>query len=226
MGETAILGAGPVVLRVVANETVSVTLVYSRCARRRCAVFGLLVFTSSIFAQISPNPVVETEVRDNNSIRMRSIAIERAKRDANNPTRKELTKEEIIKFAEIKEDFENIQKLQNQIVKSYTTGKKINYGKISDSAAELSKKALRLDANLFRAESDNRNKTKSKDEVGTKSVRNLIIELDEAIGNFVSSPIFTNNKLIDSKLSEKTQLDLQKIIKLSETLSKEAKQLL
>ena len=189
-------------------------------------VFGLLVLTSSIFAQISPNPVVETEVRDNNSIRMRSIAIERAKRDSNNPTKKEPTKEEIIKFAEIKEDFENIQKLQNQIVKSYTTGKKINYGKIVTSAAELSKKALRLDANLFRAESDNRNKTKSKDEVGTKSVRNLIIELDEAIGNFVSSPIFTNNKLIDSKLSEKTQLDLQKIIKLSETLSKEAKQLL
>ena len=189
-------------------------------------VFGLLVLTSSIFAQISPNPVVETEVRDNNSIRMRSIAIERAKRDSNNPTKKEPTKEEIIKFAEIKEDFENIQKLQNQIVKSYTTGKKINYEKISDSAAELSKKALRLDANLFRAESDNRNKTKSKDEVGTKSVRNLIIELDEAIGNFVSSPIFTNNKLIDSKLSEKTQLDLQKIIKFSETLSKEAKQLL
>ena len=189
-------------------------------------VFGLLVLTSSIFAQISPNPVVETEVRDNNSIRMRSIAIERAKRDSNNPTKKEPTKEEIIKFAEIKEDFENIQKLQNQIVKSYTTGKKINYEKISDSAAELSKKALRLDANLFRAESDNRNKTKSKDEVGTKSVRNLIIELDEAIGNFVSSPIFTNNKLIDSKLSEKTQLDLQKIIKFSETLFKEAKQLL
>ena len=186
-------------------------------------VFGLLVFTSSIFAQISPNPVVETEVRDNNSIRMRSIAIERAKRDSNNPTKKEPTKEEIIKFAEIKQDFENIQKLQDQIVKSYTKGKKINFGKISDSAAELSKKARRLDINLFGTESDNPNKTNSKNEIREKSVRDLIIVLDQAIGNFVSNPIFTNNKLIDTKMSEKSQLDLQKIIKLSETLSKEAK---
>ncbi len=189
-------------------------------------VFGLLVFTSSIFAQISPNPVIETEVRDNNSIRMRSLTLERAKRESNKKPAPAPTKEEIIKFAEIKEDFENIQKLQNQIIKSYTTGKKINFGKISDSATELSKKAHRLDLNLFGAELDNPSKTKSKNEVREKSIRDLIVELDAAVGNFVSNPIFTNNKLIDSKMSEKAQIDLQKITKLSETLSKEAKKLL
>jgi uncharacterized membrane-anchored protein YjiN (DUF445 family) len=189
-------------------------------------VCGLLFFTSAIFAQISPHPVIEAEIRDNNSIRMRSLQLERVKRESNQVIPEALTKEQIVKLAEIKEDFENIQKLQSEIVKTYTTGKKINFGKIDDSAAKISKKALRLDANLFGSESDNRSKTKSKDEVGTKSVRDLIIELDNAIGNFVSSPIFTNNRLIDSKMSEKSEIDLQKIIKLSETLSKEAKKLL
>lgn len=189
-------------------------------------VFGLLFFTSAIFAQISPNPVIETEIRDNNSIRMRSLQLERVKRDSNKVVWQAATKEQTVKFAEIKEDFENIQKLQSTIVKTYTSGKKINFGKIDDSAAKISKKALRLDANLFGSESDERSKTKSNDEVGTKSVRDLIIELDYAIGNFVRSPIFTNNKLIDSNMSEKSQIDLQKIIKLSEILSKEAKKLL
>lgn len=189
-------------------------------------VFGLLFFTSAIFAQISPNPVIETEIRDNNSIRMRSLQLERVKRDSNKVVWQAATKEQTAKFAEIKEDFENIQKLQSTIVKTYTSGKKINFGKIDDSAAKISKKALRLDANLFGSESDERSKTKSNDEVGTKSVRDLIIELDYAIGNFVRSPIFTNNKLIDSNMSEKSQIDLQKIIKLSEILSKEAKKLL
>jgi cell fate (sporulation/competence/biofilm development) regulator YlbF (YheA/YmcA/DUF963 family) len=189
-------------------------------------VFGLLFFTSAICAQISPNPVIETEIRDSSSMRRRSLELERVKRESNNATRQELTKEQIVKFAEIKEDFENIQKLQNEIVKTYTSGKKINFRKIDDVAAEISKKALRLDANLFRSESDKRPKTKSKDEVATKSVRDLIIELDDAIGNFVSSPVFTNNKLVDTKISEKSQIDLQKIIKLSENLSKEAKKLL
>lgn len=157
---------------------------------------------------------------------MRSLQLERVKRDSNKVVWQAATKEQTVKFAEIKEDFENIQKLQSTIVKTYTSGKKINFGKIDDSAAKISKKALRLDANLFGSESDERSKTKSNDEVGTKSVRDLIIELDYAIGNFVRSPIFTNNKLIDSNMSEKSQIDLQKIIKLSEILSKEAKKLL
>ncbi len=189
-------------------------------------VFGFVVFAYPIFAQISPNPVIETEVRDNNSIRMRSLTIEQAKRESNKKPAPAPTKEEIIKFAEIKADFESIQKLQSQIVKSYTTGRKINYGKISDSAAELSKKARRLDTNLFGAESANPNKTESKNEVREKSVRDLIIVLDEAIGNFVNGPIFTNNKLIDTKMSESSQRELLKIIKLSEALSKKAKKLL
>ena len=189
-------------------------------------VFGLLVFTSSIFAQISPHPVIEAEIRDNTSIRMRSLQLERVNRDANKTVRPEPTKEQLVKLAEIKEDFENIQKLQSEIVKAYTTGKKINYGKIDNSAVRISKRALRLDANLFGSESDKSSKTKSRDEAGTKSVRDLIIELDEAIGNFVNSPIFTNVKLVDSKISEKSQIDLEKIINLSEALSKEAKKLL
>src|SRR6478672_5859168 len=96
-------------------------------------VVGLLFFTSAIFAQISPHPVLEAEIRDNTSIRMRSMQLERVKRESTEVVSEEPSKERLVKLAEIKEDFENIQKLQNEIVKAYTTGKKINFEKIDDS---------------------------------------------------------------------------------------------
>ena len=186
-------------------------------------VFGVLVFTSSILAQISPTPVINNEIRDPTSMRMRSIELERVKKDANKVRLDEPSKEQAIKFAEIKEDFENIQKLESEIVKIYESGTLINFNKISDLATELSKKAVKLDGNLFIPKSDKQDKSNDKDTIKTKSVRNLIIELDNEIGNFVLSPIFTNNKLVDSKISEKSQTQLEKIIKLGEILSIEAK---
>ncbi|MBS1794842.1 MAG: hypothetical protein JSS81_13360 [Acidobacteria bacterium] len=154
---------------------------------------------------------------------MRALQLERVKREANKKALPEPDQEQIVKLAEIKEDFEGIQKLENEIVKAYTTGKTINYGKIEDSAARISKKALRLDANLFGSPADDRPEAGKRDEKKKKGVRELIIELDGAIGNFVRSPIFSNGKLVDSKVSEKSQSDLRKIIKISEALSEEAK---
>ncbi len=189
-------------------------------------VFVLLVSAPSILAQVSPNPVADTEVRDSSSIRMRSIALERAKREANKPFSNKSSNEPAVNFSEIKEDFEKIQKLQLSIIKTYTTGEKINYEKISGFALEMTKKAHRLDENLFGLNSDQvANQAESKENKKQKSVKDLIIELDAALTSFVSSPIFHNTKLVDRKISEKSQMDLDKILKLSETLSKEAKKM-
>ena len=53
----------------------------------------------------------------------------------------------------------------------------------------------------------------------------MIVELDKAIGNFTSSPIFKETKLVDQKTAEKSQIQLEKMISLSEMLSQEAKKL-
>ncbi|HRH46289.1 MAG TPA: hypothetical protein PKY82_31885, partial [Pyrinomonadaceae bacterium] len=119
-------------------------------------------------------------------------------------------------------DFEHIQTLQATIIKAYISDKKINYQKISDSAFEISKRAARLDVNLFIPKEERQNKGNKKVEVKPKGVKDLIVELDNDIGNFVNSPIFTNNKLVDSKASENSQIELEKIIKLSELLGQEA----
>ena len=186
--------------------------------------FGsIIAISSSVSAQQVPipEPTLEAEVREN-SIRMRSAELERIKRDSAKPRPRESSKEQEIKFAEIKEDFENIQKLQDGIVKSYTTEKKINYSKISELAADMRSKVLRLNSNLFGTKSDEANASEDSNNAEKNSVRDFIVELDNAIGLFIGSPIFQNTKVVDQKASEIAQSNLKKILNLSEALSREA----
>lgn len=183
-------------------------------------VLGLFIFTASIFAQISPTPVINNEIRDGSSIRRRSMELERVKREAAQTFPQESNEEATIRFAKVKDDYEHIQKLQAEIIKTYTNGKEINYSKISSSADEMNRKSIRLEANLFNIKAvTNKNGDKKK----SLSVRDLIIELDKVLGNFVNSPIFKSNNLIEQNDVEESQTQLEKIIKLSETLSQEAK---
>lgn len=186
------------------------------------AIGLLLVLSGWVNAQNvppPPTPVVESDLRDNN-IKMRSIALERVKRDASKPFRYESTKERKIRFAKVKKDFEKIQRTQDFIVKIYTTGKTINYSRIGKSAKDISQSALRLDENLFGAKpekTDKKQKAKKR-----KNVRDLIIKLDNAIGKFIKSPIFQNTKVVDSKVSREAKSDLEDIVRLSKMLSDEA----
>jgi hypothetical protein len=186
-------------------------------------VLGLLSFAFSCVAQISPTPVINNEIKDTSSIRMRSIELERVKREAEKTAPDNSAKDRQLKFSEIKNEFEMIQKLQDSIVKTYTTGKIIDLAKISDSAAELNENAIRLDKHLFVAEKKEAANPKVEEKTEQNTIPDLIVKLDKAIENFVGSKIFQNSKLINLKESQQTQLELQKIILLSDELSKEAK---
>lgn len=191
--------------------------------------FKLLSFIAVTFsaagisAQMPPPPIpkAEAEIRDN-SIKMRSMELERIKREAAKPFVESTGKEREIRFARIKKDFESIQKRQDSIIRIYTTGRKIDYAKIGEAAAEMTKDASRLDKNLFGAETDQTEAGVERKGGKQKSVRDLIIELDSAIADFVDSPVFNNSKVVNSGISEKAQDQLEQIIKLSRGLSEEA----
>lgn len=168
-----------------------------------------------------PVPVVETEMRDG-SIRMRSNELERIKRDSYKSPPKENGQEQAMRFSMIKEDFENIQKSQNSIIKAYTTGKKINFDKISDGAHDIKKNAHRLAVNLFNDDFEIATSERKNDSKKSKSVKDLIVELDNVLGIFVKNPIFQDVKTVDPASSEKAQTDLRKISRLSDELFKAA----
>ncbi|MEP6786870.1 MAG: hypothetical protein ABJB40_00460 [Acidobacteriota bacterium] len=193
----------------------------------RNTVFGLIcliLFSGSIYAQVSPNPVADAEIRDTDSIRMRSLALEQAKREANQLHATVNPKIPEAKFAVIKDDFENIQKLESLIVKTYTAGKKINVDKISELALAIKKRAGRLRSNFF----DIRDETDvdpPPQDLTRKSVRDLIIDLDNALTVFVTSPMFTSPTVVDATENAKAEVNLKQLIKLSAALNIEATKL-
>jgi hypothetical protein len=185
----------------------------------------VVFFSVSMYAQLppAPRPVADSDIRDPNSMRMRELQLERIKRESSKIKWTRTDEELSSKFNEIKDDFEKIQKLQASIIKAYTTGKTINYTKINQDSTEMSKKARNLNANLFILNPQPTAGPENKGDEKPKTVRDLIIELDRNIGSFVSNPIFSDRKLLDSKNSEKAGTDLDNIIKLSERLAQEAK---
>ena len=188
---------------------------------------------SNIFAQVAaPAGAGDKDLRDDN-IRTRSIDLERVDRDAkksdstttdNTTTEKtEASAEDklAMKYADIKTDYEQMQMSEDAIIKAYQGSGAIDYAKISSSAMEINKSAMRLHSNLFTAteETDANIDDKENKEVKlVKSVRDLIIDLDGSIGSFVTSPMFQNLRTVDPAVSEKAQSALDKIIELSEML--------
>ncbi len=191
----------------------------------------LLIFlaflASSISAQyISPVPVVETEIRDNSSARIRSIELDRIKRDGKKNGAENLGPASVNNFLEIKADFEQIQILEKNIVTVYTTGKQIEYQKIAAFSAEINQSASRLKKNLFSLQTNDQKKSPNAPEVQEKTlpgdVKKLIVELDNTIGAFVNNPIFLTPKKAKLKEKEKAEADLEQVIRLSVALKQEA----
>jgi hypothetical protein len=178
----------------------------------------------------TPAVTGDTTLRDE-SLRMRSIDIERAKQEAakinstsDTGATAAINTDIDKKYPQIKEDFEGIQNNQTVIINAYTTGESIDYKQIKLSADEINKSAKRLDGNLFAERAEVKKADKEKDKK-TKEIKELIVELDNAIGNFVASPMFQNLRVVDPEVAGKAQIELLKIAQISGLLSKEAEKM-
>lgn len=188
--------------------------------------------SSCLFAQTPAGAGAPPGAGDRNlagdDIKTRSIEMERMKQESERteaalfaPINKDISS----KFPQIKEDFEGIQMADAAIIKAYSSGKTIDYHAISVFADEISKKSKRLDSNLFALPGDKKDdKTDAVKPDKVRPVRDLIVDLDNAIGDFVSSKIFANIKVIEPSVAIKARTDLLKVLHLSEELSVSAKE--
>jgi hypothetical protein len=189
--------------------------------------FLVALLASCAAAQfVSPVPVVEAEIRDNSSVRMRSITLDRFKREARKKTSEQLGPAAVNNFLEIKEDFEKIQMLESDIVRVYTTGKQIEYSKIAGFSAAINQSAARLKTNFLAAQKADRKKSPERPNAPEKALPNgvepLIIELDNAIGAFVGNRIFLDPPKSKLRDREQAEVDLDRIIRLSAALREAA----
>lgn len=181
--------------------------------------------------QVPPPGASDKSLEDRN-IKSRSIELERIKRDANKPdpgNQRQPDKMLAAKFQDIKEDFEQIQLSQSEIITAYTKGKEIDFGKVSAKAEQINKRGVRLKENLFPSVSENQNDKKTKNGKSNvellplpQDVKTLIVEMDNTLAAFTANPIFTNPQVVNPDNNVKAKSDLEKLIRLSGALKQKA----
>jgi hypothetical protein len=167
----------------------------------------------------------DKNLRDSGTdLKGRSNEIERIVRDAKKPESRarDAKKPEtppVPNFAEIKEDFERIQIINSDLFQARAS--KREYGHISESAAEIEKRAIRLQCNLFPPKSTKPSK-ENEPVTEDQELKSLLTQLDNLIGSFTQNPMFQNPKVVNPEDSPNAQKDLDAVIKVSARIRNEA----
>ena len=159
-------------------------------------------------------------------VKGRSVEMDRVRRDTEKPNKEKPGKEKsdsgaAPNFAEIKEDFERIQIINGDSLQAGALKENPDYQSLSESAAEIEKRAIRLRSNLFGPVSGK--KSKDTESVAEDlALKPLLTLLDDSITVFTHSPIFQNTKTVNPEDSTNAQKELDAIIKISARIRNEA----
>ncbi|HKY26492.1 MAG TPA: hypothetical protein VJM12_00945 [Pyrinomonadaceae bacterium] len=202
---------------------------------KRLFLAAVLIITATLSSVVAqehgpPSGGPDRNLRDEASpIKGRSNEMERVKRDAEKrESRASRESSPASNFAEIKEDFERIQIINADVLQPSASSGTPDYQVISDSAAELKKRAIRLKSNLFPPQSGKKSKEASKDSgpgFEDQALKSLLTSLDNSIASFTHSPIFQNSKVVNPEDSTNAQKELENIIKLSARIELEGERI-
>lgn len=199
---------------------------------KRILLIAIFIFITGSYSlvsgQVDPPSIADNATPVNNDIKLRSVELERIKMEAERTATLRRENGTELKFSLIKEDFEGIQTEQMRIITAYTGGSAIDYGKISKSANKITEMAVRLRANVFSpagGEDAIDGQAEEENPYLGKSVRDLIIELDKAIGEVVTNPMWQQLRVVDPEVSKTVEASLVNVINASNALWIEASEM-
>lgn len=183
------------------------------------------VFAAATSAQVSIEEAAKNARDKFSDVKNRSIELERMKRAAN---KRPAGDNSAPRFPEIKEDFEEIQKINGNVLELTAAKSPMNYPAVLKFASEINRRAVRLESNLFPSESGEKRDAKNKQStvVDSQDIPTLLSALDESINNFVHSSLFQNvNLVVNLQDSLKAQNDLETVIAISFSIKEKVKKL-
>jgi hypothetical protein len=133
-----------------------------------------------------------------------------------------------ILLALIKEDFERIQAIHNEMLAMIEAGERLKYDRLVDLSSEMKKRTRRLGTNLaLPAPADTkedaaRDKGQKPDDAGVKET---FFTLHDVLVSFVTNPMFKNLKLFDANEVDRASGDLKDVILLSDMIKRSAEAL-
>ena len=196
------------------------------------AILVILLFAAPLMAQKpappgtpSNDPLDPENQASTNKADMRNR--EWLMRDSRKLARKAGSGPEGSALPQIKDDFERIQLVDREMMKSVFVANLIDYQLILKTTAEIRKRAARLKTNLaYPAPLNRDNSRTSRAGHEDKDIKVSLTNLDQAIMSFVMNPIFQlRQQVVESRLAIKATSDLMDIVELSDTLKKHAQRL-
>jgi hypothetical protein len=187
-------------------------------------LFLIAVFAAITLAQSTVEQSVKNARDQFSDVKNRSVEMERVKRQANKRTASDNS---TAKFPEIKEDFEQIQKINSDVLQITHVKMPINYVAVLRSVSEINNRAVRLKSNLFASEPKSKKEAKNKQssDFEMQDIKLLLNALDKSINDFVHSSIFQNINLVNSTDSLAAQNDLESVIKISSSIKEKARKI-
>jgi hypothetical protein len=127
---------------------------------------------------------------------------------------------------QVKEDFERIQVVRNELVRITSANNALNFKFISDATGEIRKRSNRLKNNLALADPEGGEESKKNGvELDPEQMKDALLTLCNRIESFVKSSVFETPGVVDVEGSTKANSDLENMIQLSSNIRKNAQRL-
>lgn len=170
---------------------------------------------------------VHGQGRSPNSERAR--AIERAEMDRlllwAVPRDKESESMRLSRFKKIKDDFRDLQSLNNKMMADAWLQDTIDYSSIAGMVSRIRNKGTDLKEALSLPESEKPAALKMPTVTTVRQFREELLLLDKTIMRFVTNPVFQAANTVDVNLAKKASDDLEQIISLTSDLKQNAQRL-
>jgi len=130
------------------------------------------------------------------------------------------------RFKKIKDDFRDLQSLNNKMMADAWSQETLDYSSIADMVSKIRGKAADLKEGLSLPESEH-SETASKTPAVTtvRQFREQLLLLDKTLMRFVNNPVFQANNTVDVNLAKKASADLEHVISLTGDLKQNAQKL-
>ena len=138
------------------------------------------------------------------------------------------SEEEKLALAQIAEDYQRIQLVNNRMMSGAMSRPVPNFKDIAEATAEIKRRATRMRDNLRLPAPEKSESVKATLPLQVNDAPQMkaaLLSLDSSIMSFIKNPIFKNTNVVDLEEATKASRDLLTIIESSQLLSKEARKL-
>jgi hypothetical protein len=128
-------------------------------------------------------------------------------------------------IAQVKEDFERILILHNEIVNVLLAGETLDYGFVSTGTAEIKKRATRLQSLLALGPAADGRVNEKPQAFEDAAVKESLVTLCRLIASFATNPMIESPGTVDVELMARARRDLAGVISISTSINKSAAKL-